>query len=145
MLKSLWFWGQVTSPTSNISLQHHIISYYVVLWGWWPMIVPQAVFSKKLNLFLNLAPGWISCLQNEISVTKVTLWHIVMLLTDWNFTNMQKNVTSILFASATAKDGHQHNNVTNITVPVTKLGTSLSESKIANLLLSSSQLESTNQ
>ena len=31
------------------------------------------------------------------SVTNITFWHIMMLLNDWNVTNMQKNVTYILF------------------------------------------------
>ena len=68
-----------------------------------------------------------------------------MLVTDWNFTNMQKNAINILFMSATPNNGHQLKDVTKITVTVTKFGTSISEFKMANLLLSSSQLESTNQ
>ena len=34
--------------------------------------------------------------QHQISVTNITSWHIMMLVTDWNVTNMQKNVTNIL-------------------------------------------------
>ena len=33
--------------------------------------------------------------QNQISVTNITFWRIMM--TDWNVTNIQKNVTPILF------------------------------------------------
>ena len=56
-------------------------SYSGVLWCWWPMLVPQDLF-KDGKRSLNLAPGWISCLQHNISVTNITFWHIMMLVTD---------------------------------------------------------------
>ena len=39
-----------------------------------------------------------------------------MLATDWNVTNIYKNITNILVSSLTSKNGHQHNDVANITV-----------------------------
>ena len=50
---------------------------------------------------LNFAPGWISCLQHNISFTNIAFWHIMMLVTEWNVINMNKNVTNIPFC-------HQH-------------------------------------
>ena len=68
--------------------------------------------------------------QHQIAVTNITIWHIMMLVTDWNVTNMRKNVTNmrknvtnILFVTNISKWSsswsHQHNDVTNITVTVT--------------------------
>ena len=35
--------------------------------------------------------------SSKKNVSNITFWHIVMLVTDWRVTNMQKNVTNILF------------------------------------------------
>jgi len=54
-------------------------------------------------------------------MTNIIFWHILMLVTDRNFINMQKNEINILLMSATPNNGHQLKDVTKITVTVTKL------------------------
>ena len=58
---------------------------------------------------------------HQISVTNITFWHIMMLVTHQNVTNMQKNVINILFfviniLKWSPSLSHKHNDVTNITV-----------------------------
>ena len=64
------------------------------------MLVPKDLFIDSTKSLLYLVPDLISCSQHQISVTNITLWHIMMLVTNRNVTNMQKNVTNKLF-------GHQ--------------------------------------
>ena len=84
-------WQQVTPPISNISHRHRILAYY----DDGDRCKSLRIWLKLDKIVLNLASNWISCLQNNISVTNITFWHIMMLLTDWNVTNMQEYVTNI--------------------------------------------------
>ena len=84
-------WQQVTPPISNISHRHRILAYY----DDGDRCKSLRIWLKLDKIVLNLASNWISCLQNNISVTNITFWHIVMLLTAWNVTNMQEYVTNI--------------------------------------------------
>ena len=59
--------------------------------------------------------------QHNISVTNTTIWHMMMSVTDWNVTNMQKNVTNILFS--------QH---LEIVINITMSPTSLPPLRISN-------------
>ena len=60
----------VTSPTSNISYQHHIRAYYDVC----DRCQSLRICLKMGKILLNLAPGWISCLQHDISGILWCLW-----------------------------------------------------------------------
>ena len=67
--------------------QHHILAYNDV----GDRCKSLKICLKMETNLLNLAQGWILCLQHSISPTNITLWHIMMLVTDENVTNMQKN------------------------------------------------------
>ena len=116
LVTRFWCWWQVTSPTSRVRHQHHILAYYNV---------GDRCKSPRiyLKILLNLAPGWISCLQHNISVTNITFWHILAYYVGDRLECHQHAekchqhtffVNNILKWSPSLS--HQHNDVINITV-----------------------------
>ena len=78
--------------SDKISHQHHTLAYYDV----GDRCKSLRICLKMEKILLNLAPGWISCLQHNISVTNMLF------------------VTKIFKWSPSLS--HQHNDVTNIIV-----------------------------